>query len=95
MNHEALGISTDDLRRTEAEMIWETSNLESDAGETPALPGNIEVGTAREDARLTIQLTDHDCVRARQAREDFIRATIIFFGLDGECPSHSGKVTPC
>ena len=48
---------------------------------------NIEYG---EEARPAF-----DDVKASQARSDLIKATIIFFGLDGECPSHSCKVTPC
>jgi hypothetical protein len=48
---------------------------------------NIEYG---EEARPAF-----DDVKASQARSDLIKAKIIFFGLDGECPSHSCKVTPC
>jgi len=84
MNHEALGTSDAALRSAAGEAIWEISNLEHSTS-------NIEVGrSAREDACPTF-----DGVKASQARSDFIKATIIFFGLDGECPSRSGKVTPC
>ena len=34
-----------------------------------------------------IDALDFDCIKAKQAREEFIKTTIIFFGLDGECPS--------
>ena len=33
-----------------------------------------------------------DNVKASQARSDLIKATIIFFGLDSDCPSESGNL---
>jgi hypothetical protein len=79
MNHEALGTSDAALRSAAGGNAgWETSNIQHS---TP----NIEFG---EEACPTF-----DAVKASQARSDFIKATIIFFGLDGDCPSHSGKVT--
>jgi hypothetical protein len=45
----------------------------------------------REDAHPALPIIDE--LRASQARSEFIKATIIFFGLDGECPSHSGNLS--
>jgi hypothetical protein len=45
--------------------------------------------TAR--ARPTLPIVDE--FKASQARSEFIKATIIFFGLDGECPSQSGNIS--
>lgn len=45
------------------------------------------MGAAREDTRPTF-----DSIKASQARSELIKATIIFFGLDHECPCPSGNL---
>lgn len=62
------------------DMDLETSNTEHS---TP----NIESWmTTRDPADGVHARPTFDSVKASQARSEFIKATIIFFGLDGECP---------
>jgi len=79
MNHEALGTSDAALRSA----AGGDANFRTFNSQHSTL--NIEVG---EEARAAF-----DDVKASQARSDFIKATILFFGLDGECPSQSGNLT--
>src|SRR5882757_387558 len=85
---------------------WETSNAEwgrRDAGAPRRGTFNLarkefttELG--KEDlAEIAdcryIDALDFDCIKAKQAREEFIKTTIIFFGLDGECLSLSDSLS--
>jgi hypothetical protein len=85
MNHTTSGISNHDLASAAGEAIWGASNP---ATEEPDFESGKPDMAAVADRRY-IDALDFDCVRASQARSDFIKATIIFFGLDGECPSLS------
>lgn len=105
MNHTSLGISDGAGESAAVETIWETSNVEHP---TPNIEGGkedmaavvpprrdcyLEAEAAREDVRPTMHPIAHDSVKASQARSDFIKATIIFFGLDSDCPSESGNLS--
>ena len=98
MNHTSLRISNHDLGNAAGNAIWESSFAkasavaEANADRTEDGQPDIELG--KEDLaaiadRRFIDALDFDSVKASQARSDFIKATIIFFGLDGECPSLS------
>jgi hypothetical protein len=91
MNHEALGTS-DAALRSEAGNAIVIGGSEMAAVTDRRYTGE---GMARGPADGVHACPTFDAVKASQARSDLIKATIIFFGLDGECPSLSCKVTPC
>ena len=67
--------------------IWETPNIEHP---TP----NIEAERlAHGPADGVHACATFDAVKASQARSSLIKASIIFFGLDGDCPSLSDNLT--
>jgi hypothetical protein len=83
MNHTSWEISNEALEKA-VDTSGETSNI---APPTPT----VEVG--KEEAAFADCHPAHltfDGDHARQARAKFIQATIIFFGLDGDCPSLRG-----
>jgi hypothetical protein len=83
MNHTTSGISKDDLASAAGEAIWGASNP---AMTRPDFESGKEDMAAVADHRYIDAL---DFVKASRARSDFIKATIIFFGLDGGCPALS------
>jgi hypothetical protein len=75
-----------------------TSNMEH---QTPNAEGEIAARLAvletlnPQPSTLNLELAafpTFDADQASQARSDLIRATIIFFWLDSDCPSHSAKL---